>query len=121
MSDLAAFTLAWRDGTCIVTIRGEIDLSNAGEFAAALRDAADAAKGLVVDLSEVSYIDSSGIAALFDLAEKWTDASRLRVVVPESSPAHRVLTIARLNRTMALDTDLAGAIAELEPGLGTSA
>ncbi len=121
MSDLAAFTLAWRDGTCIVTIRGEIDLSNAGEFAAALRDAADAAKGLVVDLSEVSYIDSSGIAALFDLAEKWTDASRLRVVAPEASPTHRVLSIARLNRTMALDADLAKAIAELEPELGTDA
>ena len=116
MSDLAAFTLAWSDGTCIVSARGEIDLSNAGEFAAALRDAADAAHGLIVDLTELTYIDSSGIAALFGLAEQWHDGGRLRVVVPESSPAHRVLTIARLNRTVALDASLAGAIAELEPG-----
>jgi anti-sigma B factor antagonist len=118
VNELATITLAWRDGVCIVSIQGEIDLSNAAEFAAALNDAAAAAESLVVDLSDVTYIDSSGIAELFGLAEQWEDGSSLRVVVPESSPSRRVLNIARLNRTIQLDSDLAQALESVERGVG---
>jgi anti-sigma B factor antagonist len=114
VNELATITLAWKDGVCIVSIRGEIDLSNAAEFAAALNDAASAAEGLVIDLSDVTYIDSSGIAELFGLAEQWGDGSSLRLVVPDSSPSRRVLTIARLNRTIQLDADLAQSLESLE-------
>ena len=51
------------DGAVVLAATGEIDMSNAGEFAAALtRTGGDP---LVVDLTAVEYIDSAGLAALF--------------------------------------------------------
>ncbi|WP_341716211.1 STAS domain-containing protein [Micromonospora sp. FIMYZ51] len=59
------------DGTRILTVTGEIDMSNAATFAAGLADAVDAdGTPLVVDLTEVEYLDSAGLAALFPHAER---------------------------------------------------
>ncbi len=46
---------------------GEIDLSNTAAFAAALSDTPGP---LVVDLTEVHYIDSAGMSVLFTHAER---------------------------------------------------
>ena len=53
------------DGTRLVSVVGEVDVSNAGE----LRSAVDAALSehpgrVAVDLSQVAYIDSTGIGVL---------------------------------------------------------
>jgi anti-sigma B factor antagonist len=112
VDDLATFAIVWQDGVPIVRASGEIDLSNAAEFAAVLNDVRYSASGLVIDLSEVSYIDSSGIAALFDLVGQ--DHARVGLVVPESSPIRRVLSIARLPGAAPLDPDLSGAILRLQ-------
>ena len=58
------------DGTPVLTAAGEIDMSNAAAFAAALADAVDPEGAhLVVDLTAVEYLDSAGLAALFPHAE----------------------------------------------------
>jgi anti-anti-sigma factor len=59
------------DGAAVLAATGEIDMSNAGEFSAALAAARqEAAEGaLVVDLTRVEYIDSAGLAALFPHAD----------------------------------------------------
>ncbi|MGK3207008.1 STAS domain-containing protein [Amycolatopsis sp. MEPSY49] len=56
------------DGDRILTVRGEIDMGNAGEFGAALERELAAGAALTVDLTGVTYLDSAGIAALFDRA-----------------------------------------------------
>jgi anti-sigma B factor antagonist len=55
------------DGAVVVKGTGEIDMSNAGTFAAALTAGREqAADGtLVVDLTRVEYLDSAGLAVLF--------------------------------------------------------
>ncbi|MEV4456954.1 STAS domain-containing protein [Microbispora sp. NPDC049633] len=54
------------DGTPVLTVSGEIDMSNAGELEAALTDAAgDDGHALLVDLSAVEYLDSAGLTVLF--------------------------------------------------------
>jgi anti-sigma B factor antagonist len=65
------------DGAPVLTAVGEIDMSNAETFAAALIEAADQAGDgpLVVDLTAVEYLDSAGLAALFD------QAGRIRLVI----------------------------------------
>ncbi|MGV9599129.1 STAS domain-containing protein [Streptosporangium sandarakinum] len=55
------------DGTQVLTVTGEIDMSNAGTFDAALTRAADDGR-LVVDLAAVGYLDSAGLTVLFDHA-----------------------------------------------------
>lgn len=56
----------------MVKVAGEIDLSNTGAFASALEDTTGP---IVVDLTEVLYIDSAGMSVLF------THAGRAELVV----------------------------------------
>ena len=51
------------DGSAVLVAAGEIDMSNAASFAAALEQASTAG-AFVVDLTQVQYIDSAGLAAL---------------------------------------------------------
>jgi anti-anti-sigma factor len=60
------------DGAPALTAAGEIDMSNADTFTAALVDAVAQAGDhpLVVDLTAIEYLDSAGLAALFEQAER---------------------------------------------------
>lgn len=54
-----------RDGCTVVALRDEIDIATAALIAPALDDAtADGSPRLVVDLSEVSFLDCSGLTLL---------------------------------------------------------
>ena len=78
------------DGIPVVTVAGEIDMSNADRFRDALGLAAAAADGgsFVVDLTGVEYLDSAGVHALFE------HAARIRLVAgPLLEP---VLTVSGL-------------------------
>lgn len=61
------------DGKLVLVAAGEIDLSNIDTFAQALTTAINETAGspgtLTVDLSEVEYLDSAAINALFPHAE----------------------------------------------------
>ncbi|HET9728336.1 MAG TPA: STAS domain-containing protein [Acidimicrobiia bacterium] len=50
------------DGATLLIIAGEIDVSVAHDLAAAIDKACDAAAELTIDLADVSFCDSSGIA-----------------------------------------------------------
>lgn len=53
------------DGAPVLTVTGEIDMSNADEFRAAIVDAVVDGRRLTVDLTGVEYLDSAALAALF--------------------------------------------------------
>jgi anti-anti-sigma factor len=49
---------------------------------------------LVLDLSELAFLDSAGIHCLFRLARSLTQrGGELRLVVPPEAPSHRILQI----------------------------
>ena len=56
-------------GDRVLTATGEIDMSNAAEFGAALDRELGARTAVTVDLTGVTYLDSAGVAVLFDRAE----------------------------------------------------
>jgi anti-sigma B factor antagonist len=60
------------DGAAVLTAAGEIDMSNSDAFADALGAAVGEAgeDRLVVDLTAVHYLDSAGLAALFQHADR---------------------------------------------------
>jgi anti-anti-sigma factor len=96
------------DGVVVAGISGEIDLSNAAEITDALLGGVpNEALGLVIDLSEVSYLDSAGVRMLAELDHRlgWR-AQVLRVVAPEASRSRRVLEIAGLERVLSVDLTL---------------
>ncbi|MEW5539022.1 STAS domain-containing protein [Streptomyces cyaneofuscatus] len=55
------------DGTTVLTAVGEIDMSNTQSLAAALDDAPGR---LVLDLTDVEYLDSAGLSVLFPHADR---------------------------------------------------
>lgn len=86
----------------VARISGEIDLSNAAEVGERVADAIpNTALGLVIDLTATSYLDSSGVHLLFELAERLQRRQqRMRVAVPEAGAIRRVLRIVELDATV---------------------
>ncbi|GAB3149826.1 STAS domain-containing protein [Amycolatopsis sp. NPDC004378] len=87
---LTLVATAGDDGDRILTVTGEVDMSNAAEFAAALGRELAAGTALTVDLTGVTYLDSAGVAALFDRAV----GHDLRLVAPRL--LERVLRVSGL-------------------------
>ncbi len=73
-----------------LVVSGEIDLSNVTAFRAALSEGGDSR--LVVDLTGVTYLDSAGIAALFERARR----SELEIVLSPGSVLAPLLEITHL-------------------------
>jgi anti-sigma B factor antagonist len=81
-------------GTLVVSIIGEVDMSNATEIDVELQTALQSEPALlVIDLSALKFIDSSGIALLLRAAEK---AGRLELRNP-SATVQRVITATGLS------------------------
>jgi anti-anti-sigma factor len=82
-------TLQFRNGSDapVAQLVGEVDASNAAGFTGELKDALpNTAIGLVLDLTKTTYIDSSGIHLIFDLADalRRRQQSLALVVAPET-------------------------------------
>ena len=86
------------EGARLVRVTGEIDLSNAREVMDAIAEAVpNDVSVVVVDLSETTYLDSSGIAMIFRLAERLGySRQELRLVVPSDAPIRAVLELTNL-------------------------
>lgn len=85
-----------RGGTLIGQVRGELDMSNAAGIGAAVVDhMAAETDGVVLDLSDVDYLDSAGIHVLFGLRENLRARGHaLVLVVPDVSPVNDALRLA---------------------------
>jgi anti-anti-sigma factor len=81
---LATLDVQLGSDTPVARLVGEVDASNAAGFAKELKEAVpNTAIGLVLDLSETTYIDSSGVHLIFDLADALRRRQQtLQLVVP---------------------------------------
>lgn len=95
--DLARVEISSVPGAVVVSIAGEIDISNA----VGLRETIDAGCGgvesVICDLSSVDYADSAGVAMLLGLHRDLTKREvELVVVAPPRSAAATILQLAPL-------------------------
>jgi anti-anti-sigma factor len=107
-----------RGDVVVAQLSGEIDLSNArtigAQTSAAMRN--DAA-GLVLDLTATTYLDSSGVHLVFDLAERLTSRQqRLVLVVPEGSRIRRVLDLVNVQAVVPVTTEQEQAVTAARGG-----
>jgi anti-sigma B factor antagonist len=87
-----------RDGAVVVSLAGELDLYNAEEVRAALVDAAaDGPEAFVVDLAEVTFIDSTALGVLIEACSRTTDHSGFRLAAP-GLEVRRALEVSGLDR-----------------------
>jgi anti-sigma B factor antagonist len=93
---LADLQLSEHGHAVIARLTGEIDLSNAESIAAAIAAAvSNQAAAVVLDLSEVDYLDSAGIELIYRLRAKLAARGQaLRLVIPSTSPANEALRLA---------------------------
>jgi anti-anti-sigma factor len=99
MSDRSGSHVDYRDSVGIVTLSGEMDIVRAHDLREQLLHAVrNEDLGLVVDLTNTTYIDSVGVSLLFELAERLSERQlRLAVVLPEAGLVERVLRIVNLD------------------------
>src|ERR1700728_2845678 len=85
-------------GVAVLAARGEIDVASAPEFQAALSGLIQQGPEiLVVDTSEVSFIDSTGLGVLIGAEKQMrNDGRRLRLVVTQPQIS-RLLALTGLN------------------------
>lgn len=97
---IADLRITTRDRIVIAHVTGEIDMSNAADLRGAITEATpNDALGVVLDLSEVDYVDSAGIHLLYRLGESLRNRGQtLRVVIPTRSAASDALRLAGIKR-----------------------
>jgi anti-anti-sigma factor len=116
--DLVQLAIEERGDVVVATVTGELDLAGAPSTGEAIGAAVPtSARALVVDCSGLEFIDSSGIAMLFNLARRLgSRRQELRVVAPNGEPVARVLEIVEFERAApvheTLDEALAAASAD---------
>jgi anti-anti-sigma factor len=93
---LADVEFSSRSVGVIAHVTGEVDVSNAGDFENVLTGAlSNHSRALIVDLTDVDYLDSAGIQLIYRLRESLrARRQRLALVIPTSSPAHTTLRLA---------------------------
>ena len=98
------------DGVVLIRLSGEVDLSWSQQVRHAVLAALEDHPAVGVELSQVSYIDSSGIAALVEGFQNARTRGSRFALVAISDAVRAVLELARLDRVfliVAEPTDVA--------------
>lgn len=103
------------ESVLVAHVSGEVDMSNAAEMVSALGGAAsNEMTAVILDLSDVEYLDSAGIHLIFTLRENLrTRGQEIRLVVSAESPVNDTLRLAGVSGLINTSADLSGALREL--------
>lgn len=90
----ASYTIVTtRTAPVVVAVAGELDVTNAPDFVASTRSLSGE-RPIVLDLSDLVYVDSAGLAML----DRLTGTNSAVVVIPPSSPIFRAAELMDLAR-----------------------
>jgi anti-anti-sigma factor len=112
---LAELTLRERRGVMVVRLDGEVDASNADGLRKRLLDAvSNQARGMVLDLTPTTYLDSAGVQLIVELAQRLRRRQLgLRVVVEPRTLVADVLEMVRIEEVAGSAADVNAALQEL--------
>jgi anti-sigma B factor antagonist len=99
-----ALHLVTDDAPVVVAVTGELDVTNVSEFAESVAEV-PAPRPVVLDLSELGYLDSAGLATL----DRLTGTNCAVVVIPRSSPVFRAAKLMDLPRHDTLEEAISAA------------
>ncbi|HLN76720.1 MAG TPA: STAS domain-containing protein [Nocardioidaceae bacterium] len=88
----------------VLTVTGEIDLATAPELSEVARDLLDVASHVVIDLDQVSFIDSTGLSVLVATYRRITSQGGSMILVCNSAPVMRVMEMTGLSRVFTFRT-----------------
>lgn len=115
MSQLFEVSSKWREGGAgVVSVSGEVDMYTAPQLKQCLLDLIDAgARKIVVDLSAVSFIDSTALGVLIGGVRRLHAAGGAMALVVTSRSVERVLSITGLDRVFSIRATLDEALTAL--------
>lgn len=99
------------EGKVLVKLVGDVDLEHCVSVRRLLLDGVSRGKDLLVDLSEVTYLDSSGIASLVEAMQVAVKHGTALKLFSASAQAMRVFELARLDKVFLIHPDLKAALA----------
>jgi anti-sigma B factor antagonist len=101
-----------RDGVELLSVEGEVDIATAPRLLAVLNKAVpEAARSLVIDLSLVGFMDSTGLALLINAHRRLTRRRKGFAVVCPPGPLRRVFEITDMMETLHVCPDRESATA----------
>lgn len=98
----------------VIAFSGDIDLQTSPDARKALLGLVGKGQPILVDLSGVGYIDSSGVASLVECLQSVKKSGQKLVLVSVSDGALRVLQLARLDRVFTICATLDEGVAAVE-------
>jgi anti-anti-sigma factor len=112
MPELAHLSLESQGDVELARVAGEVDASNVDQLSERLLGGvANDARAVVLDLTDTSYIDSSGISLIFDAAARLRNRrQQLRLVVPQHSFVGEVLSAVSMQESVPIDPALTDAL-----------
>jgi anti-sigma B factor antagonist len=109
------------DRATIVTVEGEIHVSTAPEFSAMLSAIVNGGPtSLVLDLTDVMFIDSTGLSVLLNALRQVTHAGGQMAVVCSNPTVLRLFEITRLDTTFDIHAEVEPALASVQAAAGGS-
>ena len=113
--ELATLRVRERGSIVMATVDGEIDLSNASELLDEHTGSVpNSAHGLLLDLTALEFLDSSGIHMLYDLAERVaTRQQGFAVILEPDAPPRRAIEVSGVEPASWMHGDRAAGLAAL--------
>ena len=101
---IANVTVERRDALPVVHVRGEVELPNSDAVRAdILATVPPDGPGMILDLTQTTHLDSSGVRLLFEVAERLRVRRQLLVLVAtEEALIRRVIALTKLDDVVLL-------------------
>jgi anti-sigma B factor antagonist len=101
------------DGTLVIAFEGDVDLKTSPEARKVLLETVARHLPIIVDLSGVQYIDSSGVASLIEAYQKARKTGQKFALAAVSDSALRVLNLARMDKVFTICPSVADGLAKV--------
>jgi len=109
------------DHTTVIAVEGEIHVSTAPDFSGVLAAAIEAGRtALVLDLSGVMFIDSTGLSVLLNALRRLTRAGGAMALVCQNPTVLRLFEITRLDSTFDIHAEVEPALAAVQAAAGAN-
>jgi anti-anti-sigma factor len=119
---LADLQIEEMDQVVLARLDGELDMSNASELGTAIpSQVTNEALGVVIDLTNVTYIDSAGIHILFELRGRLKDRGQeTQLVMPPDAPVAAALKIVGIPPAVGVSETMDAAVETVTAGTRAS-
>jgi anti-sigma B factor antagonist len=111
--DATVTTTRLGDGTHVLAVRGELDLYSTPQLTTELDALADEPTNVVVDLSEVSFMDSTALGAILLAARRLREGERKLALVSPVAATTKLLSMVGIDRVVPVVESRDDALARL--------